>query len=47
MLKPKADVTNADAYKAKGDTVEWWQQDKVYDMVYLSKIFDLPKKTRI
>lgn len=31
-------------YKAKGDTVEWWQQDKVYDMVYSSKIFDFTKE---
>lgn len=33
-------------HKAKGDTVEWWQQSKTYDMVYSSKIFDFTKENK-
>ena len=27
-------------HKAQGDTVEWYQQDRHYDLVYQSKVFD-------
>lgn len=33
-------------HKAKGDTVEWWQQSKTYDMVYSSKIFDFTEENK-
>lgn len=33
-------------HKEKGDTVEWWQQGKTYDLVYSSKIFDFTEENK-
>lgn len=33
-------------HKAKGDTVEWWNPAKSYDLVYSSKIFDFTEENK-
>lgn len=33
-------------HKAKGDTVEWWNPQKSYDLVYSSKVFDFTPENK-
>ena len=33
-------------HKAKGDSVEWWDPAKDYDLVYSSKIFDFTEENK-